>query len=288
MSTTTATPVSKPNFGVRRKIATDTLARAAQIIQAHSSNGASLDSTFISDQLPALDAASCPNPDWEPSDVTVVNSDAFTAARNIMRENPNATGKTAVLNLASDEIPGGGWIFSLSTTQEEALCYSSTLYPTLKESYYPWPNLGPGSVAGVFSPGVVVFKDDLDHGCVDLPREEQRVVSVITVAAPRGPDLTPDEKSFAKASDLEDLRGKIRLVYRMAARNGQEYVVLGAMGCGAYWCPPLLVANEMKSILLDPEFKGWFRKVVFAVYSVPRNGPGNYGIFSEVFQNVKV
>ncbi len=62
-------------------------------------------------------------------------------------------------------------------------------------------------------------------------------------------------------------------------------VVQGAMGCGAYNCPPVLVANEMKSILLEHEFKGWFKKVTFAVYS---KGRGNYDIFKEVFLDVVV
>lgn len=110
------------------------------------------------------------------------------------------------------------------------MCYSSTLYATLKPSYYPWPNLGPGSVAGIYSPGVAIFKHDLDHNCADLSLEDRRVVGVITVAAPRVPDLTGDRLSFKHASDLEDLRGKIRLVYRMAASNGNESVVLGALG----------------------------------------------------------
>ena len=63
------------------------------------------------------------------------------------------------------------------------------------------------------------------------------------------------------------------------------------MGCGAYGCPTRLVANEMKAILLDPEFKGWFRKVVFAVYSKDDQyyfgtaSPTNFAIFSEVFSN---
>jgi hypothetical protein len=101
------------------------------------------------------------------------------------------------------------------------------LFATLKSEWYPWPNLGPGSVSGSFSPGVVVFKDDLDHDCRELPKEKRRVVSVITVAAPRYPRLATDMEMFAKESDLEDLRGKIRLVYRMAAHNKQRYVVLG-------------------------------------------------------------
>lgn len=214
-----------------------------------------------------------------------MDSDSFTAARDIMKDNPEAQGKTTVLNLASDQLPGGGWIHSLSKTQEEALCYSSTLYETLKKSYYPWPNLGPGSVAGIYSPGVVIFKDDLDHNCVDLPEADRRVVSVITVAAPRGPKLTEDELGFKNESDLEDLKGKIRLVYRIAGHNRQTYLVLGAMGCGAYRCPPRLVAEQMKSILLESEFQGWFSQVVFAVYG--RSGPAaaNFQIFSKVMRS---
>ncbi|KII87163.1 hypothetical protein PLICRDRAFT_246234 [Plicaturopsis crispa FD-325 SS-3] len=266
----------------RQRIARDTVARSPDITAE--TPGASASSTFIKDQLPPLSPDSCPH--HPPTKVRVVNSDAFTAAREILRRDDTARGKTAVLNLACDEVPAGGWPESLGKTQEEALCYSSTLYATLLPQYYPWPNLGPGSVAGIFSPGVVVFKDDLDHDCVELPVEERVVVSVITVAAPRVPALTGDGQSFANAGDLEDLRGKIRLVYRMAAGNGQDRLVLGAMGCGAYGCPSKQVAEEMKAILLDEEFKGWFREIVFAVYSNQWNG--NFSVFQQVFDGVEV
>jgi len=107
--------------------------------------------------------------------------------------------------------------------QEEALCYSSTLWATLKPEYYPWPNIGPDSVAGIFSPGVVIFKDDWDHNFLDLAIEERRVVSIITVAAPNNQTLTEDGKNFKAPFVLDNLRGKIRLIYRMAA----QYTVLG-------------------------------------------------------------
>lgn len=230
------------------KIAQDTLDRTPSIIASIA--GASDSSDFVKEQLRPLDPSRCPSP-GSSTRVHVVGTDTFTAARDIMRQDPAAQGKTAVLNLASDEARAGGWIVSCSRTQvrgsiilvgniplmylmtlflkEEALCYSSTLYATLKESYYPWPNLGPGSVAGVFSPDVVIFKDDLDHDCVDLPAEERRLVSVITVAAPRFPKLTPDGEQFAKQEDLGDLRGKIRLVYRMAATYGKTSIILGEL-----------------------------------------------------------
>lgn len=58
------------------------------------------------------------------------------------------------------------------------------------------------------------------------------------------------------------------------------------MGCGAYECPPQQVANEMKAILLGEEFKGWFRKVIFAVYSTSANR--NYEVFKGVFDGVEI
>ncbi|KAJ7171005.1 hypothetical protein C8R46DRAFT_895147 [Mycena filopes] len=275
-----------PDRITRTRIAKDTIERSSKIVAEHNQQGASVDSVFIQQQLPALDPAACPDPKHTPAAVDIINSDAFKVARTLLASDPVA--KVAVLNLASDILPAGPWLQVMTTTQEEALCYSSTLYVTLKKEYYPWPNLGDGCVAGVYSPGVVIFRDDLDHDCVELPHAERRVVSVITVAAPAWAELTPDEEAFEDESTLEYLREKIRLVYRMAAHNGQQHLVLGAMGCGAYECPPRLVATEMRDILLEAEFRGWFKKVVFAIYSRPDNGPGNFEIFEDIFKGVQV
>lgn len=58
------------------------------------------------------------------------------------------------------------------------------------------------------------------------------------------------------------------------------------MGCGAYECPPRQVAEEMKAIILEDEFKGRFKEVAFAVYSTPRNR--NYEIFKEVLDGIEI
>jgi uncharacterized protein (TIGR02452 family) len=115
--------------------------------------------------------------------------------------------------------------------QGEALCYSSTLYITLKEEYYPWPNLGSGSDAGIYSPAVVIFKDDLDHDCVDLPVDQRETVAILTVAAPRVPEVS--DGRISKSSVVQDLKEKIKLVYRMAARNGKHTLILGM--CQSRW-----------------------------------------------------
>ena len=46
------------------------------------------------------------------------------------------------------------------------------------------------------------------------------------------------------------------------------------------------VAEEMRAILLEPEFKGWFREIVFAVYVT--HGNPNFDIFTEIFKDVEV
>lgn len=60
------------------------------------------------------------------------------------------------------------------------------------------------------------------------------------------------------------------------------------MGCGAYGCPPTLVAQIMRDILLEPEFSGWFKRVAFACYSKSpyERKPTNFVTFTEAFQDV--
>ncbi|KAJ3477007.1 hypothetical protein NLI96_g10761 [Meripilus lineatus] len=105
------------NYADRQAISQDTLNRIDTILQQTPEG--SLDSEFISEQLPPLDESK--NPHFPATKVVVVNSDSFTAARNIRRrrksvpvppdpkENASggSEGKIAVLNLASDAYPAG-------------------------------------------------------------------------------------------------------------------------------------------------------------------------------------
>ena len=71
----------------------------------------------------------------------------------------------------------------------------------------------------------MIFKDDLDHSCVDLPVDKRETVAILTVAAPRLPELL--NSRILNSSDVHDLREKIRLTYRMAAHNRNQVLVLG-------------------------------------------------------------
>lgn len=102
---------------------------------AHFTPGGSTESTFMPAQLPALSPAASPHLARQQPRVRVLDSDAFAAAPSLLAADPAA--RVAVLNLASDAHPGGGWRHTLGRTQEEALCFSSTLYATLRDEWYP-------------------------------------------------------------------------------------------------------------------------------------------------------
>ena len=72
--------------------------------------------------------------------------------------------------------------------------------------------------------------------------------------------------------------------FRSSMMWSETNLHVGAMGCGAYYCPPRQVAEEMKAILFDEEFVGWFKEVAFAVYPVGRTGKINYDVFKEVIE----
>ena len=212
-----------------------------------------------------------------------------------------AAGKTVVLNACSDERPGGSYTeltssasrlpayplpptpsippdWQIHTTQEESLCLATTLHTTLNPQWYPWPNTGPGSIRGIYSPGVVIFRDP--HTLIELPHSQCHVVSVLSLAQLHHRPLTPDGMEFEDEADLDVLRRKIRFWLRTAATNGQERLVLGE--CKSHRLPPGLVAREMKVALAEEEFRGWFREVVFAVRE------GIFGAYREALDGVVV
>lgn len=65
----------------------------------------------------------------------------------------------------------------------------------------------------------------------------------------------------------------MRVILRIAAKNGHRQIVLGAFGCGAFANPKEEVARMWASVLREAEFAGgWWSDVVFAVLD---DGRGN-------------
>ncbi|KAF8455957.1 hypothetical protein BGX38DRAFT_1087728, partial [Terfezia claveryi] len=219
---------------------------------------ASSSSTFYPTLLPPLPS---PGP-HSSTTISVINGDTYTVAQDLLLADPSRGGKVTVLNMASDLHPGGGCRKG-ALAQEESLCYRSTLYHTLDKSpsYYPLPPL-----SGIYSPAVVVYRQDMSqHFQPYASNHEWFSLSVISIAGLRRPELSRDETEFATPATQRLLENKIRQTLRIAVKGGQEYVVLGALGCGAFRNPPGLVARTFLKVLEEGEWNGWFAGLVFAV-----------------------
>jgi len=194
---------------------------------------------------------------------------------------PTPATRVAVLNMASEKNPGGGWLNG-SAAQEEALCFRSTLAASLHRRWYPIP-----ARSGLYTPDVVVFKQGMDakHALMPVPSSELPVTSVLSVAGLRRPQVRRGEggRLVLAAAGARDLaKDKMRLCLRMAAARGHVLLVLGALGCGAFQNPPQEIAECWMEVLSENEFAGgWFKEIWFAVYD-PRVDV-NFGIFRDVF-----
>ena len=65
----------------------------------------------------------------------------------------------------------------------------------------------------------------------------------------------------------------------VVAHKGAEIFVTGAFGCGAFENNPEVVARAFKKVL--PEFDGFFKEVVFAIYCRPHELT-NFEVFKKV------
>lgn len=202
--------------------------------------------------------------------------------------------QVCILNFASATNPGGG-VTKGSSAQEEAICRCSTLYPNLKEPWVWNKFYGPNRRQQdplhkddcIYTPGVLVFKSDTSYPKL-LPEKNWYSVNVLTCAAPnlrKNPSNgmnSGDGKTAVNISrkDLQALHEKrMRRVLEIAAAKGNEVVILGAFGCGAFCNPPLTVAQAMRAAVQEYRMK--FETIEFAIYCFPQDDE-NYRVFQSV------
>ncbi|KAI0394553.1 hypothetical protein F5Y17DRAFT_427156 [Xylariaceae sp. FL0594] len=293
--------------------ARDTIAMLPAILQSLPHLNTSHSTKLRADLVGPLSQPDCPgfkltsSPPSRGTFVKVMNEDTLDAAIAMARALPPSpsqasnlpsqrNGRVAVLNLASDKNPGGGWMNG-ALAQEEALCYRSSLAQSLHKSYYPWSPL-----TAVYTPDVVVVRSSIGSGhkhlTPDVPVAELPVVSVISVAAIRRPAVCVEpgngdahagnsQALFKHAADRLLTKEKMRLVLRIAAREKHELLVLGALGCGAFRNPPEDVAQCWSEVLDEEEFRGgWWREIWFAV--LDGRNEGNFDVFDRVLSGKEV
>lgn len=217
--------------------------------------------------------------------IEVLPQDCLTVAQSYAQRGLN----TAVVNFASTQEFGGGFTEGQKGSQEEDICYRSTLgalsmrqllYPDLKMALAVttgalgnWNSDRPNKV--LFTPGVEVFRDESYD-----PLDAKFTVGVLSCAAPVriGRDKTEyseEEKKLMKAL--------IRTQLFLAHKKGYTAFVSGAFGCGKFGNPPREVATLYQEVLRD-EFQGAFEYVAFAILPDAYNATkDNFTPFQEVF-----
>lgn len=221
--------------------------------------------------------------------IKVTNRDTFTAAKeyaNII--NNTNEGFVGVLNFASSTNPGGG-VTKGSTAQEECLCRCSNLYLTLYQEkcireYYNvnkkyMSNLGSDAI--IYSRNIYVFKDK-DYNM--LPVEDRFYVDVLTCASPNLRENprnqyncdASEEKLSLTDEELYNIHVKrARNILNVAVKNEDDYLILGAFGCGAFRNNPEIVAKAYKDVLQD--YMYCFKVIDFAI--IDGKYSNNYEIF---------
>lgn len=178
----------------------------------------------------------------------------------------------AILNMASYFKPGGG-VLNGAKAQEEDICRRSNLYWSLLhfKDRYPIPKFG-----GIYTRGITVFKsvgqynllhDPFTCSCISFPGIKLE-----------DPGNIGNEEKYKVT-----LRGKIRGILRIAVLKRHGKLVLGALGCGAYKNPPVLVAEAFKEVLEEKEFEGRFEEICFAILPDKRGGDKNKKEFQKIF-----
>lgn len=228
-----------------------------------------------------------------PSKVVVASKRSFEAASQYKGMS------VCVHNFASASNPGGG-VENGANAQEECLCRCSTLHPCLKTDALRQKFYTPHRKAHdplhnddiIYTPNVVVFKSDTASP-KRLPEAEWYNVNVITCAAPNlrsnpsnrynsGDGNTPAK---IKDTDLLKLHEKrLRRILDVAHSQGNEVVILGAFGCGAFSNNPEVVALAAKNVIKDYLHK--FKIIEFAICYNPKDDT-NHRTFTRVLSCYK-
>lgn len=202
--------------------------------------------------------------------------------------------KVAVHNFASATNPGGG-VTRGSSAQEECLCRCSGLYfclsvpEMMKGFYYPHRNAkNPINNADIiYTPDVTVFKTDMNKPKL-MDEKDWYDVDVITCAAPNLRERPSNRFNqgngdrAVKVSDKELLeihKKRLTRILDVVALNGNEVIILGAFGCGAFQNKPEVVARAAKEVIAD--YLHAFNAIEFAVYCPPRDDT-NFKVFKRV------
>ena len=226
----------------------------------------------------------------EKANVIVSGKRSLEAAESYAKQGK----KVCVLNFASATNPGGG-VVNGSSAQEECICLCTTLYPCLNTDAMWTAFYKPHRKAAnplynndcIYTPDVCVFKSDTNFPEI-LPKDELWSVNILTCAAPNLRErpsnamnlYAGDTAAKITQTELEKLlTARIKRIFEIAIANGNEVLILGAFGCGAFRNPPEIVAKVFNTVMQD--YLCYFDTIEYAVYHTERE-VANYETFKKI------
>ncbi len=121
-----------------------------------------------------------------------------------------------------------------------------------------------------------------------MPEDEWYDVDVITCASPNLREKPSNAYNSGDGSDAISITDnelmaihvkRLKRILDVAVSEGDEVIILGAFGCGAFMNNPSVVALAAKNVIKD--YMNAFKVIEFAVYCSPRD-ERNYEIFKRV------
>ena len=224
----------------------------------------------------------------QPAQIVVSKKRTYEAASAYKEQ------QVCVHNFASASNPGGG-VTKGAGAQEECLCRCSDLYFCLNTQEMWNGFYGPHRNAHdplhnddiIYTPDIQVFKTDTANPKL-MPEKDWYQVNVITCAAPnlrKKPSNAYNSGDGQKAVKIKDKdllqlhEKRLRRMLDVAVLEGNEVIILGAFGCGAFSNNPEVVARAAKNVIGD--YKHAFKVIEFAVYCSPKDDQ-NYKVFERV------
>lgn len=199
------------------------------------------------------------------TNIQVFNQDVITTTINLHNKIKLESNKNImVLNLASKKKFGGG-VANGSMAQEEELFrktsyglhYGSNLYPLNLEQF-------------VVTPSVYIIKDEFYNR---LESENIFQVDMIAISALNNPKQI---NGIMRKPDYYLTFKKIESIFKYALLNGNENLVLGALGCGVFRNPPLQIIEIFNTCI--KKYNGFFNNIFFSVKSI---NDSNYELFNK-------
>lgn len=218
------------------------------------------------------------DPSFSLHNIFVMDKGTFRAAQDLVQ----AGYKPMVLDMANKTSPGGS-VLKGSNAQEETLCRQSDLYIGLTQAdakgYYPILEMG-----GILIKDVTFFRNGSYEFLASPFQTDVFASAAYDCNTQHRPNVKEHLVGYDKPANEADYergtKAKIRASLRAAKTNGNDALVLGAFGCGAFKNDPARMSHWYKEVIAETEFQNTFKLIIFAILPKDSN---NYRIFADCF-----